>query len=165
MDKKEIQTRLNKAKYIHAEVTELIADLGRQLEKPEPEKPKLRHGVGGINEGEVFIVMEQSSLYGTPKAFYADQGGQVEANENMPNAEILIPNIFDDLAALSGEPLERWESDFKGYDGKTFRIENDKSGYIWIGVDGQASWYKIEDAEIISLKLRQAIHTAKQKAK
>ncbi len=111
MNEQEIKHKLEQARNDRAitidTLNDEISDLEDQL--AEAEKPKLRHGVCAVaNDGHPFVVIEQASLAGSPKAFYGDQSGQVEADKRIKNPTILIPNIFADLAALS-EPLEEFE--------------------------------------------------------
>jgi len=91
-----------------------LQDTDSKSQLEEAEKPELRHGVCAIASGakgkfgSPFIVIEQSSLAGSPKAFYGDTSGQCEADKRIEDYKILIPDIFDDLKAIS-EPLKEFK--------------------------------------------------------
>ncbi len=69
------------------------------------EKPELRHGAYGISaDGKGFIIIEQSTLIGSPKAFFEDMGGQIEADQRMSDY-LRLGDFFKELEALT-EPLK-----------------------------------------------------------
>ncbi len=84
---------------------------GVESQLAEAEKPKLRHWDLGYDEdsGDEFVVIEQRGLFGSPKAFYGDQKGQVHVNESI-GFRVRIGNlteVFADLKARQ-EPLEHF---------------------------------------------------------
>ena len=95
---------LENVRTVHRLAGDTITRLEAEL--AEAEKPELRHGDYGHDEGsgDGFIVIEQSGLFGSPKGFYANQNGQVLINESTV-ARVRTGNIFDDLKAIA-EPLE-----------------------------------------------------------
>ena len=143
--KKEIATKsafygaalLGFAKDYNAEITELESHLA------EAEKPKLKHGDYGHDEdgGDRFVVIEQSTLFGSPKAFYANQNGQVDVNESTVS-RIRLGNIFDDLKALA-EPLKEFE-----YGDITGRISVDETRPSSVCIGG--FWHTIKTPKILS---------------
>ena len=77
------------------EQNEEIEKLKAQL--AEAEKPELRHGDYGIyDNNKSFVVVEQTTLHGTPKAFYEDQSGLIHANKKI-SPHFRLGNIFDDI--------------------------------------------------------------------
>jgi len=98
---------------IDSKFDEALGKINAQI--AEAENPKLRHGDYGIDEtNERFVVAEQSTLVGSPKAFYADQGGQRRADEHIPS-KYRLGNIFDDLKALQEEVTEFDLGKYTGY--------------------------------------------------
>jgi hypothetical protein len=134
-----------------------IAELESQLSESES---KLRHGACGIDfQGDAFVVIEQSSLPGSPKAFYSNQSGliHVDKDTRMADAEILIPNIFDDLAAMS-EDVEEFELDVN-----EFRINRGK-GLAHAPIHIAGNNHTVEEAVWFYRKLGALIATACRKA-
>ena len=106
--------------------TEVITWLGirrdaLEAELAEAEKPELRHWDFGYDEdsGDEFIVIEQSTLSGSPKAFYADQKGQVYVNESTV-VRVCLGNLkehFDDLKAIAeGLTKHTWDYGHNSYE-------------------------------------------------
>ncbi len=108
MNKEEIQAELKRARAAETTIKNNIIELLEQL--VEAENPKLGHGDFGIdtdNGSHPFIVMEQSTLYGTPKAFYENQMGLINADKAL-SSDLRLGNIFD-LLEKWGEDLEERE--------------------------------------------------------
>lgn len=160
MNKKEIQNKLDQANYDRDTLTENILELQKQLAKAE--KPKLRHGDFGV-ETHPFVVIEQASLYGSPKAFYSDQSGQIEANKNM-SYSLCLGNIFD-LLKKWNEDLEEFEIKGAGEALLKARIACDRKSFIFTLYDGSKSSPIVISipAEEIWHKFGQLIATLKKK--
>ena len=110
MNKEELEHKLEQAKTNSFEINKQVQQLEKQLR--DVEKPKLRHGDFGIDTDDEkgcgsFIVMEQSTLFGTPKAFFENQMGRINADESM-SSDLRLGNIFD-LLKEWGEDLEERE--------------------------------------------------------
>ena len=110
--------------FLDTQLLDLQAQLAESDEKPKP----LEHGVCAVSSvGEPFVVIEQTTLSGSPKAFYGDQGGTINADKAIKDFTILIPNIFDDLAAL--KPIKEFEmKDCTG--GNDFEARIDCNGHV-----------------------------------
>jgi hypothetical protein len=152
MDEKEIKEIIKRAEESIMQTQESIDNLKAKL----ADKPKLRHGDYGIWKwdainNDLFVIMEQGTLEGSPKAFFADGGGQVNANEYFNG--IKLGNIFDDLAAMS-EDVEEAE-----IDGVDFELNAE-------GVIAIAHRYRFRKADHLRLKkvILALISTSKRKA-
>jgi hypothetical protein len=104
MDRKEIEIKI---KAIQSIIEWAEGELDKLQSQLTESKPKLRHGVCAIAKhngyiiGTPFVVIEQSSLSGSPKAFYGDMGGTDNVDERIEDYVVLIPNIFDNLKAMA----------------------------------------------------------------
>lgn len=135
--------------------------------------PKLRHGDYGYAErsgqqDSGFVVAAQSTLAGSPKAFYDDGAGQIKVN-NCKQSHVRLGNIFDDLAALS-EPLKKFsrcpgqDEDDGGNVEAQFHAH--VSGpHIWLEVETEGYYFEKEDVEAIIRDLRRLVATAEQEQK
>lgn len=137
----EILKRLNKAKCIHAEASELIADLEKELTEAEKPKP-LEHGDCGWSgdSGYPYIVQNNHDRkdYGM-----GEKGGQIKISETGFKVAF---NAFADLKAIS-EPLE----EFKFNDLKV-SIDKDRDWRLEQGDD--VILFRPEDIHDFILKLR-----------
>ncbi len=128
-----------------------------EAELAEAEKPQLRHWDFGYDEdsGDEFIVIEQSGLFGSPKAFYADQKGQVHVNEST-GVRVRLGNlkeVFDRRKAIA-EPLDKFATDVHSY-----AIDSDNFPDAPIRMAG--NHHSVPEVEEHILKLRRLVYTAK----
>ena len=125
-----------------------------ECKKPtEPEKPELRHGVCAIAETDPFVIIEQATLPGSPKAFYGDKGGLMAADENIRDYTILIPDLFADLKALA-EPLEEFKVGTEiVFEGK-FRNGDEIMMSLDDGANECSGYFGSDELDEIILKLR-----------
>jgi hypothetical protein len=161
--------KLEEIKYkikVHEGAVALSTDIliSLRAELTEAEKPKLRHGDFGFCWDNTFVVVEQDTLQGTPKAFFADQSGQLEADENMPEA-VIFGNIFD-LMKDWGKDLGKYEKKCRG--GNTLIISRSHIApsaaiEFRINKNGCYATADIPQAEEIWRKLGQMIMTLKRK--
>ena len=117
MDKQEIQKQIDSISAdrdaLERTRNKLTGDIALLLQKiAEAEKPKLGHGDFGIDTDDeigcgAFIVIEQASLVGTPKAFFENQSGLMHADEKM-SSDLRFGNIF--------RLMEGWDKPFSRYE-------------------------------------------------
>ncbi len=132
----------------------MVATLKAQL--AEAETPELGHGDYGIDDdNRSFVVVEQASLFGSPKAFFESQMGQIRADEAM-SPDFRIGNIYKYLKALA-EPLKEFE-----YGDITGRISVDEKRPDGVCIGG--FWHTIKTAKILSMKIQRLIFTAEQES-
>jgi hypothetical protein len=161
MDRKEIEIRIDVHKKTIEIAEERITDLQSQLTESEP---NLRHGVCAIAKhngyiiGKPFVVIEQSSLSGSPKSFYGDMGGTDNVDERIEDYVVLIPNIFDELKAMS-ESLEEFKFDVHQY-----RI-NKGEGWAHAPVHIAGNNHTLAEAEAFHRNIGRMLYTLKLKAK
>lgn len=121
MDKKEIEQEIEFYEKVRIRAEKAVAKLKAQLEKPEPEKPKLRNFDVGLFYFESEMD-DKDSLNGI-KAIYIEDGdtvyftskthtgsvccSKVSSKANNRHLDVMF-NLADDLAALS-ELLEEFE--------------------------------------------------------
>ncbi len=127
------------------------ADLEAQL--AEAENTGLRHGDYGVDgDNDSFIVVEQSTLYGTPKAFFESQRGQVHADKKM-SPDFRIANIFREIKELA-KPLTCFNVDGREY---KFDLGSDCTPIKIAGI-----WHSLPNAKEISTDLQRLIFTYEQ---
>ena len=160
MDNKEL---LENARMVHKVSGHLIERLEKEL--AEPEKPTLRRGDYGEAERDIgdtgFVVMEQSTLPGSPKAFYGDGAGQVNVNDCVQK-HVRFGNIFDEIKALA-EDVERFETTSPAALATTYWIDNVGDLLIDIKTNEKQTVVKAENIPAFILKLRQMESTHKRK--
>ena len=129
-----------------------VADTEDKL--AEAEKPELEHGDYGIDgDNDSFVVVEQATLYGTPKAFFESRAGQIHADKTM-SPDFRIGNIFRDLEALAA-PLKAFMVGVG-----CFSYDPNRSlekPFRFIGYDKT-----LDEFREISMKIRRLIHTAER---
>lgn len=102
MTKEEFEAKLHNCEERLEDVTKSIKEAGERLAKLV-EKPKLRHGDFGLDD-ELYVVVSQKTLLGSPKAIFASTAGLINADESM-SSDTCFGNIFD-LMKGWGEPFE-----------------------------------------------------------
>ena len=136
-------------------VREHLAALEAKL--AEAEKPELRHGDYGIDEDNgSFVVVDQSGLFGTPKAFFENGSGMVEADKNM-SSDLRLGNIYKCIAALK-EPLKEFRVcnlNIKVNGCGNIQLESDDKRILYI-TSGQ--WHEF------LAKFQRLVFTAEQEA-
>jgi hypothetical protein len=157
MTTEEIRAELNMRRGLRAEVAETlvkfdksIADLEKQL--AEVAKPKLRHGDYGVRwAGSPFFVQGET-------VFWLNAGGVASgiSPERFGTAGRL-GNLIDDIGSASEERTE-WKSETADV---SVRYDH---GRVEIDVLEAKQYLLFEEAESLSLALRQIIATAKRKA-
>ena len=121
----------------------------------EAEEPKLRHGAYGISaDGKGFIIIEQSTLIGSPKAFFGDMSGLMEADQRMLGY-LRVGDFFKELEALS-EPLTEFELDATFISGCL-----ERSGTISLVDRGEKSSLPYAKVRELIVYLRRLLHTAR----
>ena len=162
MNKAEIEKQIDRVNKIIDKLEPWLAEAitmkAELLSSLEAEKPKLRHGDfgeikwPGTDSIDHFAIMEQATLPGSPKAFFADQGGQQKADSCMPDA-IIFGNIFD--------LLKEWSEDLGDIYIHGIRLERSGVEDIFICADNKH--LALTEAEDFWRKLGQKIATLKRK--
>ncbi len=150
--------RLEQARLVLKYATDEIERI--EAERAEAEKPELRHGDYGYDadSGDSFIVIEQSGLFGSPKAFYANQSGQVNVNESTVT-RVHPGNIFADLKAIA-EPLT--EFPICSMVGTKSDVVIDDAGNITLPVGSETVWVCKTSVPNFILNLQRLQYTAER---
>lgn len=126
---------------------------GMEAQLAGAEKPNLGHGDYGKYDGKWFIVIEQETLPGSPKAFFDDTGGLINADRQI-SVDLRDGNFFRELTAMA-EPLEEFvERGFNHHIHHSDKLH----GSIMI----RGNCYSIEQLEEYIMKLRRMAATAER---
>lgn len=164
MNKEQIQKELTRARAAETTIKNNIIELLEQL--VEAEKPKLRHGDFGIEDGKnpTMIVKEYNNWSGDLSSLCESFSVPQCNNDPKEHGYIIFGNIFDLLKEWS-EDLEEWDTDQTAsgmkIDGERIKI------YFCTGVDctKENDYYdcNLSGAEEIWRALGREIATLKKK--
>ncbi len=159
--------RLEQAKLVLKYATDEIERL--EAERAEAQRPELRRGDYGFAERQqhedgTFVVADQSTLQGSPKAFYGDGAGQIDVND-CGRRHVRIGNIYDDLEKMA-EDLDRFDMAGSGCTSPSeihAQLEDRNGGIASICTGGPWCWLTLDELNELILNLRRLQATQERK--